>query len=300
MGILFKTIVTVNVLLFVFSAVIAGFSAATIANFDRSIDTFFTRADFGWFLFAGMVGMIISVLACLGASNPLEHYNLLFCYFVMLSLIILMLSFGFYLYRIFVNNLEIAADGAIESAVRVESAKEFNDFLLSVYIACCTGCVQAIQADCVNDLPVAETSEGYCDPGRLGLSGNETENDECLIPKICNLGNLNVNQGLNQGCFINAKVIPPYEIFNNVCVFFDEFATTQDDIAIVGPVTEKGCGEGDPRVFVEDVFSFMSKNRALIIFAWVMGIMITSLAWLGSLSILTCPARYEAGKAQMV
>lgn len=294
MGLFYKVIIGTNTLLFFFSLAIVGFSAATIANFDRSVDSFFTRGDFGWFLFAGLLGCGVALMACVAASNPFDHYNLLFCYFFILSNILIFLSVGFYLYRVLVLNLEASADGNVESAFRLESAKEFNDFVLSAFVFCCTGCHKTDLPECVRDIEPIGSDPNFCDQESIGIFGEtDPANVDCLMPKKCGLGDLNINEGLDQGCFINAQIVPPYEIFNNVCVFFEIFATNEDEIPIVGPVSQRSCGRGSPKGFVDDVFSFMSKNYNLIATFWGFGILVTFVAWFGSLTMLLCPRRYD-------
>lgn len=295
MACLYRMIVFVNVMIFIFSAVVVGISASTIYTWDGSADGLFTKGDFAWFLMSGLLGLIISIFGCLGARNPIGHYNLLFCYFFLLSIALILNLVGFYLYRVFVKNLEASASGDVSSAVRIEAAKEFNDFLLSVYVVCCSGCIQTSVPQCTSTFNATRTSEGYCP-----TSGAPSENKDCDIPLICDQSQLDVDEGLNQGCFINSVVIPAYEVFNNVCVFFDDFATTGKGRAIVGPVSDQSCGSGNPAFFVKDVFSFMNKNYYLIATFWGFLTAILTLAWLGSLFILTCPTRYEADSKAIV
>lgn len=285
MSLFYKATVVLNTIILLFCLSISILAIVSIATFERGTDVLFTRGDFAWLLVGGMIGMGVSILGCYGARNPVEHYNLLFCYFFFLSITLFFLCIGFYLYRIFVKDLEAAADGDVESAFRLESAKEFNDLLLSVYTACCTGCNQVILGRCVTE--IEPLVPDLCASVSVDGSG------ECSLQDLCDEDQLARNAGLNQGCTINSAVVPSYEIGDNFCIFFSEFATDKGGNDIVGPAANGQCGGGDPKVFVDRVNEFIGKNYIVIVSFWAIGIIFLTFAWLGALFMLLCPHRYE-------
>lgn len=276
-----------------FSLMIVGFSSTLIYQY-RDADTLISRGDFAWLLVGGILGVFVSCMGCFGARDPVGKYNLLFCYFFMLSVILTFFSVGYYLYRVFVLDLEAAAEGEVEGAFRLESAKEFNDLILSIYTVCCTGCPLIAGGDCFAELETEiEFDIPTCDVVKVGDLNDADVPNTCELVTVCDETQRDVNEGLDQGCILNSAVVPSYDLGDNFCIFFSDFATDEDGNDIVAPVAEGGCGGGNPENFVTKVGEFAGKNFILINIMWGLGNFFIFLAWFGALAMLLCPHRFE-------
>lgn len=291
MGIFYKVTVGLNVIIALFSFGIFVASCVFIANY-READTLFSRGDFAWLLVGGFLGMIVSCMGCWGAKDPVGKYNFLFCYFVILTLVLIMFGLGFYFYRVFVLDIEAAADGDVESAFRIESAKEFNDLLLSIYTTCCTGCPQLDSNDVATNCVGDDDLEVEFDPAPCPTVGFNDDTQDCALVSVCDDVQRDVNEGLDQGCIINSQAVPSYDLGDNFCIFFSEFATDDNGNDIVGELPDS-CGGGDPVVFVNRVGEFVGKNYLVIASFWGLGIVFLFIAWCGALLMLLCPHRFD-------
>mmetsp|Transcript_8095 Transcript_8095/g.9284 ORF Transcript_8095/g.9284 Transcript_8095/m.9284 type:complete len:294 (+) Transcript_8095:366-1247(+) len=283
-----KFLYFVNALIFIFSVVIVGIASATIYNYDETADNFYSKSSWLYILFAGLMGILLALFACSGIKNQQRHYNRIFIYFVGLTVIVIIAMFGFAFYHSFIGAVE-GAGGDLASgadALQREIAEEVNDYILSAYTECCTGCDQGVQPECTENVSPRTDPDNanitYCEtPGlELGVGGAT-----CAYAPLCNVTAGGTSQ-LGEGCYINSVIIPSYTISGNECAGF-EF------IEIVGP--KPLCGNGSPKTFLTATKDYLVENKTAIYTGWGFTVVVLLLAWLGTFKILLCPHYEDKG-----
>lgn len=282
-----KFLYAVNALIFFFSVVIVGISGSVIYDYDAAEENFYSKSTWLYILFAGIFGILLALFACSGIKNQQRHYNRIFIYFVGLSVILMIDMFGFAFYHSFIKAVE-GANGDLSSGSDIlqrEIAEEVNDYILSAYTSCCTGCNTVDQPECTSPI------DPRVDPDNVNVTYCETpgfvvgvDNVTCAYATLCN-STISTSQ-LGAGCYINSVIIPSYSVSSSECTGF-EF------IDMVGPKPQ--CGNGSPKKFLENTIDYLLENKTRIYVGWGFTVVVLLLAWFGTLKILLCPHYEDKG-----
>lgn len=278
-----------NLVIFLMSTAVLIYASVSIYDFEESGEDegLYSKDDYVWILLAGLFGIFLSLFACFAIQNQQRNYNMLFIYFIGLSVILCLNVAGLYFYVTFTSALDFTEDGNVEAAVKTEIAQELEDYILSTYTTCCTGCPTSEVSECQASFPNPSTK--FCNNTSANIS--LVESSDCLLATICTGSSVDK---LGSGCYLNAKgEIPSYAVSQSTCSFLEGAQTSDDKPSVVGPVSDGSCGNGNPSAYVEDLKEYLLANRNSIIAVLSITIIVVGLTWLGTFKMLLCPERRD-------
>lgn len=286
----YGVIMVVNWIIFVFGMLMVFFGIYALTTFGD--DAFFSRQTYALMIVCGLLTFGMIYLACVGARDPENKPNYLFCYWCLVSILLIGNFIGFYYLRVFKDGLdrtnEVDEGDGVLNVLENQVAKEAQDFMLSVYTTCCTGCVGVEGCEDFNSTEI--TGEVFCVESFLAANvaeGVEIEDDECIFAEICSadvLVALNASDGLGLGCYTTLDEIPGFNVGVDTCTVFQELDINGRNL--VGPAESGSCGGGDPAKFVKDVVRYFDNNFFLIAFSWGTLIAFLSIAWLAAVFMI--------------
>lgn len=259
MGVLYKAVVLSNSLLMIVALIVMGFCAYRIYEYDSGSSGFWSKETYLYIIIASVLTFLAGGLAILGIKNPRTQTGALFCYFCLLSVIIMLCAVALYG---FVSTYESAKQTTSSSVVNnatslneflsVYSARSFQDYVLSTYTDCCLG------------------REENC---------NATV---CTTAEVCSGG-----EGLGSGCYTISNEVPAFNVPNSFCNFLEKNGPSGKNL--VAPPSEGGCGGGDPVAYVDDVFAYFSEMYYFIFVPACIFVGLLGINWLGAAYYNTCP-----------
>lgn len=296
----YRIIVIVNGLIVFFGLFLIGVGIYSLTNYGDG--AFFSREIYAFMVIFGMLTFVLAYLACTGGRDPKDYPNYLFCYWCIVSLILVGSFAGFYYFRIFTRGIENTVDNSrdqVFSVIETELAKQYQDFVLSTYTACCTGCDDVGEPDlfCIPGGidAVQVTGEQFCaDVSRQVDLVDDLEPGNCVFAEICSQAQLEEQfnetgaaDGLGLGCYTSGREIPNFPVGVDTCAVFQEL--TLDDRPLVGPALNGfSCGGGEPAKYLQNTFDYFESVYFLVAVPWGFLMFFLALAWLASVYLIMC------------
>lgn len=285
-----------NWLILLFGLFSIGLGTYSLVIYGDAGDAFFSKQSYALLIIGGLLTFVLVWLACSGGRDPKTRPNYLFCYWCIASLILIFNIFGFYFFRLFIRGVQDAAEDSeagVISVVETQVAKQFQDFVLSTYTACCTGCDANIAVlSCIAGGidAFAVTGENFCET--VAVAGSVgSEDADCVFAEICSadvLTEAESNDGVGLGCYTSAFEIPSFPIGSDSCALMTTF--TIDGEPLVGPSSNGlSCGGGVPQAHLDNFLTYFDGVFLLVAVPWGLFITLLSMTWLASLYLILFP-----------
>lgn len=274
MGLLVKFMVGVNVLLNIFGLVLIGGASYVLYEFADFEDL----VPRGTVITILMAGLFIFVLTFLGCYGVWANKHLFIClYIVLLTCAVAVQFVGAYYFLVFFGNAS-SAESRTGSALEAEASDYFQNYMLSTYTDCCTGCIENLNCDRGNFIEPSKDENGtfFC---------NQTDpiNPQCEWALECD------DNQANSSCYITPDGLPPFDILSAVCLFLEVADTGNQTETVVGP-PENGwsCGAGKPGTYVENFITWINARYYWISAITWTAIVVQMLCLLGAIYVYFC------------
>ena len=197
------------------------------------------------------VGAGLVVVSCLGCmiSRRGESFSLRFVYF---AIALGALGASIAATVLIANYVGVLSLQGTTAASGITGAFNtgLNDFLLSSYVFCCTGCPSLGPLGVCNTAVPAQYQSVQPNCEVAGIP-------DCSPASHC-------SSSSSTGCFIST-VVPAYQIDSSLCSLFG--AASYNGHAVVGPANSGSCGGGAPSAYMSELGKFLSQNFLYIEYA---------------------------------
>lgn len=275
----YNTMNFVNCVIFIISLIVAIFAIFTLRGYDDS--SFFSTQLYTSILIFTLLSFGLVYLGCIGSKNPREKPNYIFCYWIILSILLVGNGILFGYFTVFIKGVSDSdySSSPIMTIYRNRMAKRFNDAILSSYVACCTGCsdnFSGLTCNIIGSPPI----EPYCKYSYTKEQSNninELKEGDCILPYKCDRNSTidNLFKYVGVGCFQSIDDVPGYNIGVDTCSLFEYFD-------LVGELPNS-CGSGLPSKYVENVIKYFDSAYYKITFPWALLLIFLVLAWCSAL-----------------